>query len=109
MWPDFSKMTNEQLKMIAGLSESRVCKISKDDLRMSEQQLLWSDELEKEITDWWKKLNTYWKNKEIPPCTCASLEGGFMAKEAYNPFFYRGEPCSTEWLEQCRVDGTWKG
>lgn len=102
-------LTNEQLIMIANLNESRTCKISKDDLRMSEQQLLWSDELEQEITNWWKKLNTYWKNKEVPPCTCASVEGGFMAKEAYNPYFYNNEPCSLEWMEQCRVDGTWKG
>jgi hypothetical protein len=79
------------------VSESRICKISKDDLRMTEEQLLWSDELEQEVLTYWKTLNKYWADKKLLPCTCADHEGGFLAKEKYNPFFYKDEPCSIEW------------
>ncbi len=76
------------------LSEARILKISKDDLRMEEQQLMWTPELETEVTDYWKRLNRYWDEKQIPPCTCADHENGFLAKEAYNPYFFDGGPCS---------------
>lgn len=82
------------------LSEARIIKISKDDLRMSEDQLLWGDKLATEIKTYWQTLNSYWQNKKIPPCTCAEHEGGFMAGEKYNPYFYDGEPCSVKWLSE---------
>lgn len=83
------------------LTEARILKISKDDLCMSEEQLLWSSRLESDVTDYWYKLNTYWDSKEIPECTCADHEGGFMAKEAYNPYYYNGSPCSIDWFIKC--------
>lgn len=82
------------------LTEGRILKISKDDLRMEEQQLMWTPELETEVTDYWKRLNRFWKEKQIPPCTCAFYENGFLAKEAYNPYFYDGEPCSIKLYEK---------
>ena len=80
------------------LKEARILKISKDDLCMDETQLMWSSGLEKEVVQYWSTLNGYWKAKQVPKCTCADFEGGFMAREAYNPFFYDGEPCSLKWL-----------
>lgn len=97
--PVLSDLTDEQLGMIMELTESRICKISKDDLRMSEDQLMWSPELEKEVYEYWSTLNGYWKAQKIPRCTCADYEGGFLAREAYNDYFYRGEPCSLEWYK----------
>jgi len=85
------------VKQYFDVLEARILKISKDDLRMSEQQLLWSDELKQEVENYWIALNGYWGAKIIPPCTCADHEGGFLAKEAYNDFFYEGEPCSITW------------
>lgn len=86
------------------LTEARILKISKDDLRMDENQLLWDEQLEDDIVNYWEKLNSYWADKKIPPCTCADHEGGFLAKELYNPYFYEGEPCSIklykDWKEQ---------
>lgn len=81
------------------LAEARILKISKDDLRMTEQQLMWTPELEVEVKTFWGSLNRHWSNKTLPPCTCADREGGFMAKETYNPYFYDGEPCSLKWYE----------
>lgn len=79
------------------IKEGRVMKISKDDLRMLEHQLLYTPALEKEVVAYWKSLNSYWNRKKLPKCTCDKYEGGFMAREAYNPFWYKGEPCSIEW------------
>ena len=79
------------------LTEARILKISKDDLRLHEQQLMWSDELEKEVVDYWSQINRWWADKKIPPCTCADHEGGFMSKPKWNPYFYEGEPCSLAW------------
>lgn len=93
----------------SSVSEARILKISKDDLRMKEEQLLWSPTLEKEITDFWRTLNDFWKKKTIPLCTCAEKEGGFMAKEKYNPYYYNGEPCSIAWLEKCKQEGKVNG
>jgi hypothetical protein len=101
MWPDFAKMTDEQLEMIAGLTEGRILKIDKDALRMSEEQLFWSDELEDRVKSYWTKLNEYWDNKAWPPCTCKDREGGFMANEKFNPYFYGGEPCSLAYYARC--------
>lgn len=88
-----------ELEGLPELNEARVLKISKDDLRMSEDSLIWSEALGQEVTAYWDKLNEYWESKTIPPCTCADREGGFLAREAYNPFFYNGEPCSLEWYK----------
>lgn len=102
---DLTKATDEQLHMIANLTESRILKISKDDLRQSEEQLFWTPELESEVTTYWKTLNKLWADKKFPPCTCADKEGGFLAKEAYNPFYFQNTPCSLEWYEQCKQKG----
>lgn len=82
------------------LEEARILTISKDDLRMAEKQLMWSTELEEDVKDYWGTLNHLWETSVIPPCTCADNEGGFMAKELYNPYFYKGEPCSLAWKEK---------
>lgn len=82
------------------LTESRILLISKDDLRLHEQQLLWSDELSSEVRDYWTELNDWWSKKKMPPCTCADHEGGFMASEKWNPYFYNGEPCSLEYYQE---------
>lgn len=89
---------------VENLSEARILKISKDDLRMDENQLLWSPELERDVVGFWKTLNGYWKNKTIPKCTCADYEGGFMAREKFNPFFYNGEPCSIDWYNKFKKE-----
>lgn len=88
-----------ELEGLPELTEARILKISKDDLRMSEDSLNWSEALDQEVTAYWDKLNEYWESKTIPPCTCADREGGFLAKEAYNPFFWAGEPCSLEYYK----------
>lgn len=85
------------------LTEGRILLISKDDLRQKEQQLMWSDELESEVLNYWKALNDHWKKKTLPKCTCAAQENGFMAKEAYNPYFYKGEPCSLEYYKEWKA------
>lgn len=85
---------------LADLKEARILLISKDDLRMAEQQLLWTPQLEKAVVGFWKTLNGYWERKVIPSCTCADYEGGFMAKEKWNPYFYNDEPCSMELYKQ---------
>lgn len=94
------------LKFPLDLTEARILKISKDDLRLHEQQLLWTPELEKEVKDYWTTINKYWEEKKIPPCTCAEHEVnkktgiGFMANPKYNPYFYDGEPCSLKWYQE---------
>ena len=85
------------------VDEARILKISKDDLRMSEEQLFWTPELEAEVKDYWTTINKYLQDKKMPQCTCADREGGFMARETYNPYFYNGEPCSVDWYY------LWKG
>lgn len=82
------------------IEDGRILRISKDDLRMEEQQLMWTPDLEKEVVGYWRTLNGYWKAQKIPKCTCADFEGGFLAKEAYNPYFYQGSPCSIDWYNK---------
>lgn len=86
------------------VEEARILKISKDDLRMTEEQLLWTPDLEKEVVGYWKTLNGYWAKQTLPKCTCADYEGGFLAKPAYNPFYYEGEPCSLEWYKKWKTE-----
>lgn len=75
---------------------------------MSEDILLWDDKLEKEVVDYWTELNKWWNDKLIPPCTCADHEGGFLATEKFNPFFYDGEPCSLKWYKEWKNASTTK-
>lgn len=87
------------------LTEARILSISKDDLRMHEDQLLWSDDLRRDILGYWNSLNEYWNRKKMPPCTCLEYDGGFMGKRSakgkfYNDFFYQDEPCSLEWYRK---------
>lgn len=96
-WPTNSKMPE--------LIEARILKIEKENLMMMEQQLLWSPELEKEVLAYWILLNQAWEQKLMPRCTCADHEGGFMAQEKFNPFFYAGEPCSLEWYKLVKKEG----
>ena len=102
---ELPKEIQEAFALHARVSEARICKISKDDLRMSEEVLNWSEDLQNEVLNYWKTLNDYWSKKKFPPCTCAEQEGGFMAKEAYNPFYFQNTPCSLEWYEQCKQKG----
>lgn len=87
------------------LTEARILKISKDDLCMEELQVLWTPELEDEVLAYWTTLNKYWVERKLPPCTCADHEGGFMAREQFNPFFYEGQPCSVAWLTKMKNEG----
>lgn len=81
------------------VEEARILKISKDDLRMDENQILYTPALEEVVVSYWTQLNGWWADKKLPPCTCADKEGGFLAKEKYNPFWYNGEPCSLEYYK----------
>lgn len=103
-------------KKYKDLARACIVNISKDDLRMSEIQLLWTPALEKIIYEYWATLNGYWNNKQLPKCTCGDYEInqktgiGFMADERYNPYYYEGEPCSLKWLLKCKAEGLveWK-
>jgi hypothetical protein len=101
------KGLNERLfdyKMqMMGLEEARILKIEKDALMMGEQKLEWTPDLERDVVQYWKTLNGYWKSQTLPKCTCADFEGGFMAKEAYNGYFYDGEPCSIEYYKKWKA------
>ena len=81
------------------LDEARILKISKDDLRMNEEVLYWDDRLENDVRNYWSTINNFLQDKKMPPCTCAEHEGGFMAKETYNPYYFNGEPCSPDWYK----------
>lgn len=91
---------NEKLRTIVprdiNLAEARTLLISKDDLRMKEQQLMWDLDLEVEVRTYWMDLRKHWLDKTLPKCTCADHENGFLAKEKWNPYFKNGEPCSIE-------------
>ena len=106
-------LDNRSLYDTGGLTEARILKISKDDLRMDEDQLLWTPQLEKQVVEYWTTLNGYWEAKTMPKCTCADYEGGFMARKSakgkfYNDFFYEDEPCSLKWYEKCKAEGLLK-
>lgn len=91
-------------------SEARILNISKDDLRMAEVELQWTQQLGKEIHNYWSTINGYWKKKTMPACTCAKYEinqktgKGFMADQRYNPYFYNGQPCSLEWYREWKTN-----
>lgn len=86
------------------VEEGRILILEKDTLRTKEFVLDWTPQLEKEIVGYWNTLNGYWKKRTMPKCTCADYEGGFMAKEKFNPYYYNGEPCSLEWYEKWKVE-----
>lgn len=103
-----SDLTDEQLQMIVNLDESRILSISKDDLRQDEKQLLWSEELQQKVIDYWTQLNDVWKEYQLtgklPDCTCLEYDGGFLGRRSakgkiYNDYFYEDEPCSQKWFE----------
>jgi hypothetical protein len=102
---DSIKTKFSEAKRLINLSEARILKISKDDLRMEEQQLLWTPELEKEIVEYWSTLNGYWASRTIPKCTCHLYEGGFLAREKFNPYFYEGKPCSLAYYTKMKEEG----
>lgn len=83
---------------VSNLTEARILSIEKDTLRMAEVQYMWDEKLEKDVVDYWTSLNKHWADKTLPPCTCDKHEGGFMALEKWNPFFYKDKPCSLEWF-----------
>lgn len=87
---------------VTKIEEGRILVLEKDTLRTKEFVLEWSVGLEKDIYSYWSTLNGYWESKKMPKCTCADYEGGFLAKEAYNPYFYNGEPCSLDWYNHCK-------
>jgi hypothetical protein len=100
------------------LNEARILSISKDDLRMHEEQLLWTPDLEKEVVSYWKTLNGYWAKKTLPKCTCLDHDGGFLGKRSskgkiYNDYMYTDpktgieEQCSTTWMIKTKEDGLW--
>lgn len=96
---------------VENLEEARIMQISKDDLRMREQQLLWSEELEHEVTSYWRRLQANWESKTLPPCTCLQHDGGFMGKRSkkgkvYNPYYHNDEPCSEAWVKHL-LPGGW--
>lgn len=98
---DGANVDIDQIKpLLKDLTEARILKIEKDSLMMGEQQLMWTPDLERDVVQYWRTLNGYWKKKTIPKCTCADFEGGFLAKEAYNGYFYNGEPCSLDYYKQ---------
>ena len=97
-----------QLAPYKKIEEARILKISKDDLRMDENQLFYTPVLEEIIVTYWDELNDWWNryqlDGQLPPCTCHVYENGFMAKEKFNPYFYKGEPCSLAWHEKWKKD-----
>lgn len=95
------------------LVEARILSISKDDLRMHEDQLLWGEQLGKDVLAYWTTLNKYWAERKMPPCTCLDHDGGFMGKRSkkgkvYNDFFWEDEPCSLKWYAKCKEEGLLK-
>lgn len=86
------------------LTDLRALKISKDDLRMEEKLVTYDAQLEQEVYEYWATLNGYWNKRQVPKCTCADFENGFLAKEAYNPFFFNGEPCSIEYYKKWKAE-----
>ena len=111
--PENGTLTEANMPVdMSSLNEARILSISKDDLRMHEQQLLWSPQLEKEVVGYWRTLNGYWKARKLPRCTCLDYDGGFMGKRSkkgklYNDYFYNDTPCSEEWLKITKKKGLW--
>lgn len=91
--------------------EGRIMSISKDDLRLHETNLLWSDEWVAQVEAYWNQLNAVWASRKVPPCTCLQYDGGFFGKRSkkgkiYNNYFYNEQPCSMEWFKLNRKETT---
>lgn len=97
------------------LTEARILKISKDDLRMKEEQLLWTPELENDVVSYWRKISAAWdhyqKTGELPPCECLKIDDGWFGRKTkagkvYNDYYYEDEPCSqkhfNKWLKETK-------
>lgn len=97
--PQFIKTASQGANDRRKIKESRILHISKDDLRMTETQYLYTPELENKVKTYWEEVNNLWSKRQMPNCTCAITQGGFMAKAEYNPYFYNNEPCSLEWFK----------
>lgn len=100
----------EWLDSLPLLEEARILSISKDDLRMHEDQLLWSPQLEKDVVSYWRTLNGYWDAKKMPKCTCLDYDGGFMGRRSskgkiYCDYYWKDECCSLEWYNKCKEEG----
>jgi hypothetical protein len=89
------------------LVEARILVLEKDTLRTKEFVLHWTPQLEKEVVGYWRTMKGYLESRKLPKCTCADHEGGFMARENYNPFYYEDEPCSLAWLKLTKEKGLW--
>ena len=91
---------------LSNLKEARTLNIEKDTLRMIEVAYIYGEEIEKEVLAYWDGLNDAWREYNVtgklPRCTCADKEGGFAAKERWNPYFYNNEPCSKDWHDKWR-------
>lgn len=81
------------------ITEARILILEKDTLRTKEFEVHWDKQLAMDVYQYWSTLNGYWKKNKMPNCTCADFEGGFMAREQYNDYYYNGEPCSLELFE----------
>lgn len=100
----------EQLtKMIRNLTEARILQIEKDTLRMREQELIYTPELQREVVDYWQTLQTHWERYQqdgtLPNCTCHIPDDGWFSRRTkkgkiYNDFFYHDEPCSQTWFDE---------
>lgn len=96
------------------LKEARILTIEKDTVRMKEEQMFYSQALEKEVVEYWTTLNGYWNKKMLPRCTCLDIDGGFMGKRTkagkiYNDYMYNDIPCNIEWaLKHKELMKGWK-
>lgn len=100
--PDFKAIQTANLEELA---EARIMQIEKDTLRMREQQLFWSPELDKRVVGYWRTLQGYWQKKTLPRCTCADFDGGFMARRSkagkiYGNYLFNEIPCNAEWFSR---------
>lgn len=97
-------------ELIVKLLEARILSISKDDLRLHEDQLLWDEKLEKDVVEYWTTLNKWWEARKMPPCTCLEHDGGFMGRRSkkgkvYCDYYWNDECCNLEWYNKCKEEG----
>jgi hypothetical protein len=85
------------------VTEGRILTISKDDLRLREQHMTFTPDVEKQVVEYWATLNGYWSKQSLPRCTCLDYDGGFMGKRSkkgkvYNDYFLNNKPCSEDYI-----------
>lgn len=109
---DENKVITEDVRKLVKkyhFEESRILTMSKDDLRMQEKQLMWSEQLEADVKRYWEGLHAAWnrylKDRVLPPCTCLTIDGGWFGRRSkkgkvYNDYFFAEEPCSQRWFDQ---------